>query len=130
MEVQRQMEEKLTNGLRDLEERRINSHGPTMTRVPQVGGWMEPMEGITRLRAQVAELLSARETPQDIESIRPKKARCRRTERIRFHVGLDRRSRFHFEGNRERCPMIRILYGWRGMGIGESNARECPEHPS
>ena len=33
------------------------------------------MEEITRLRAQVAELLAARETPQDVESIRPKKAR-------------------------------------------------------
>ena len=61
------------------------------------------------------------------------RARCRRTERIRSHVDVDRRSRFHFDGSRERCPVIRSLYGWRGVRIGEasnpgpqSNARRVP----
>ena len=61
------------------------------------------------------------------------RARCRRTERIRSHVDVDRRSRFHFEGSRERCSMIRILFGWRGVRIGEAsnpgpqcNARRVP----
>ena len=79
MEVQRQVEEKLSKGLRDLEGlRREASQQPRSCQEPSApsrGMEVEPSEEITRLRAQVAELLSAREAPQDAESIRPKKAR-------------------------------------------------------
>ena len=73
------MEEKLANGLRDLEVLRGEASQQPRTyqdpSAPSRGMEVEPMEEITRLRAQVAELLSARETPQDVESIRPQKAR-------------------------------------------------------
>ena len=79
MEVQRQIEEKLSNGLRDLEVlRREASQQPRSCQEPSAPSRemeVEPSEEITRLRAQVAELLSAREAHQDAESIRPKKAR-------------------------------------------------------
>ena len=79
MEVQRQMEEKLANGLRDLEVLRGEASQQPRTHqdpsAPSRGMEVEPSEEITRLRAQVAEVLSAREPLQDSESIRPKKSR-------------------------------------------------------
>ena len=131
MEVQRQVEEKLSKGLRDLEGLRREASQQLRScqepSAPSRGMEVEPSEEITRLRAQVAELLSAREERVDSpeeganNGWHRHRARFRWTERIRSHVDVDRCSRFHFEGSRERCSVIRTLYGWREVRIGEAS---------
>ena len=148
MEVQRQMEEKLANGLRDLEVLRGEASQQPRTyqdpSAPSREMEVEPMHGGNHQIEGTGgrALVSTRNTPRRRVNS-PKegpnngwhryRARFRRTERTRCHVDVDRRSRFHFEGSRERCPVIRILYGWRGVRIGEasnpgpqSNVRRVP----
>ena len=134
MEVQRQMEEKLANGLRDLEVLRGEASRQPSGDGGGTHGGNHQIEG-TGGRA----LVSTRNTPRyRVNS--PKegpnygwhryRARCRRTERIRSHVDVDRRSRFHFEGSRERCPVMGVRIGEASNPGPQSNARRVPEHPS
>ena len=76
-EVHSQMEEKLVNGLRDLEVLRAEAaeqprqcFGSTCP-----GKELETNEEISKLRAQVAELQMERQSVQEAESSRSKKAR-------------------------------------------------------
>ena len=69
--------------------------------------------------------------PKMRDSVRAKKARTSAAEsllvpgtwhqRIRRHVDVDRRSRFHSERSWESCCVIRGLYRWRGVRVGEAS---------
>ena len=72
-EAQVQLEEKLANGLRDLEALRAEASEEPRQRPQQSAMEVEPNEEIVRLRALVAEL--QKERVQEVEANRTKKAR-------------------------------------------------------
>ena len=77
-EAQAQMEEKLANGLRDLEVLRAEASAQPRScqepTTPRQGMEVDPNEELIRLRAQVAELQLGRQDVQEADSSR-KKAR-------------------------------------------------------
>ena len=80
-EVQRQTEEKLKNGLRDLEVLRLEAN-VTLREMD-----VEPREEITRLRAQVAQLQLERQATEDADFVRAKKARTSAAESLLVQGG-------------------------------------------